>query len=180
MARGNFSKNEYLRPEIIEAFLAGKTGGELAEKYKQIPKATIYRWIKDVRDITGIDSKAGTNTRQPESDKATNPSHSQAKASLNIVTLPMSNTVEDTLPDFQYLKRKLRKIINTDGDDLSRNDGIRVNAINAYMKVVLAEIGNKQIALGDEDDLEEEQVDYSKLSEEELTELYQRKLKNLQ
>lgn len=174
MARGNFSKNEYLRPEIIEAFLAGKTGGELAEKYKQIPKATIYRWIKDARDI------AGTNIRQPESDKAAIPSHSQAKASLNIVTLPMSNTVEDTLPDFQYLKRKLRKIINTDGDDLSRNDNIRVNAISCYLKLVLAEYGNKQILSSEEEDDDSEQVDYSKLSEEELTELYQRKLKNLQ
>lgn len=170
MPRGNVSQYEYLRPEIIEKFLQGKTGSDLVAEYKQIPRATIYRWLKEVKELTETDA------RQTRGDEAVSQVESQSKPSLNIVTLPMSNTAEDSLPDFQYLKRKLRRIINTDGDDLSRNDGIRVNAINAYLKLVLVEIGNKQVLVEDEE-LEGEQIDYSKLSEEELTELYYRKLK---
>jgi hypothetical protein len=173
MPRGNVSKLEYLRPEIIEKYLSGKTGGELVAEYSQIPRATVYRWLKEVKDLTE------TPTRQPQSDEASTPTVSQSKASLSLVTLPMSDKVEDTLPDLQYLKRKLRKIINTDGDSLSKNDNIRVNAISCYLKVVVIEHGNKQIALEDEDDLQEEEIDYSKLSDEELTDLYHKKLKSI-
>lgn len=170
MPRGNVSKLDYLRPEIIEKYLNGKTGGELVAEYSQIPRATVYRWLKEVKDLTE------TPTRQLQSDEASVPSVSQSKASLSLVTLPMSDKVEDTLPDFQYLKRKLRKIINTDGDNLSRNDGIRVNAINAYLKLILAEVGNKQALVEDEDDGEEE-IDYKNKSYEELVEIYNRKIR---
>ncbi len=172
MPRGNVSQYEYLRPEIIEKYLQGKAGNELVAEYKQIPRATIYRWLKEVKDLTE------TNVRQPSSDERKHLAESQSKPNLNLVTLPVTDTVEDTLPDFQYLKRKLRRIINTDGDDLSSKDGIRVNAINAYLKLVLAEIGNRQAIESDSDDSEQETEDLSKLSDEELADYYHKKIKN--
>jgi hypothetical protein len=172
MPRGNVSQYEYLRPEIIEHFLQGVTGAELVAKYSQIPRATIYRWIKEVKDLTE------TNVRQPSSDERKRFTESQSKPNLNLVTLPVTDAVEDTLPDFQYLKRKLRRIINTDGDELSSKDGIRVNAINAYLKLILAEIGNRQLIENDNDDSEQETEDLSKLSNDELADYYHKKIKN--
>lgn len=170
MPRGNVSKYEYLRPEIIEKFLSGRTGGDLVAEYSQIPRATIYRWLKEVKELTE------TKVRQVDGDRTATPTASQSKPNLNIVTLPMSDKVEDALPDFQYLKRKLRRIINTDGDNLSSKDGIRVNAINAYLKLILAEIGNRQ-TIEDDEDTELEQEDYSNKSYEELVEIYNKKIK---
>lgn len=171
MPRGNVSKLDYLRPEIIAHFLEGKTGGELVADYPQVPRRTIYRWIKEVKDITG------TGLAQPRNDERSTLTECQKQPRANLVSLPMSDTVEDSLPDLQYLKRKLRRIINTDGDNLSKNDSIRVNAINTYLKVILAEYGDSKSALEEEDDQEDDEIDYSKLSDEELTEIYHRKLK---
>jgi hypothetical protein len=172
MPRRNVSKFDYLRPEIIESFLQGKTGGELVAEYPQIPRRTVYRWLKEVRDLTG------TPLTQPKNDKPTALSECQSGHRANLVVLPMSNTVEDTLPDLLYLKRKLRTIINTDGDNLSKNDGIRVNAINAYLKLVLAEFGNKNIAIEEDDDIEEAaEIDYDNMTEEELANLIHKKLR---
>jgi len=173
MPRGNVSKYEYLRPEIIEKFLAGKTGGELVAEYEQIPRRTVYRWIKEVKDVTGI------GLAQPERNEAEVSSICQSKPRANLTVLPMSNTTEDSLPDLLYLKRKLRSIISTDGDNLSRNDGIRVNAINAYLKIVMVEYGSKSpIIEDDEDELEEaSEIDYDSLSEEQLADLINRRLK---
>lgn len=43
MPRGNVSKLDYLRPEIIASFLEGKTGADLVADYPQVPRRTIYR-----------------------------------------------------------------------------------------------------------------------------------------
>lgn len=171
MPSGRVNPFEYLRPEIIEKFLAGKTGGDLVAEYQQIPRATIYRWLKDVKDLSE------TGARQRQSDEAEATTTSQKPSRLVLLTSPLSDKTEDSLPDILYLKRKLRAIINTDGADLDKNDSIRVNAINAYLKALSIEFGNKQALIDDDDDTQEEFTDYSKLSDEELTEIYHRKLK---
>ena len=173
MPRGNVSQHEHLRPEITERYLSGEPSADLVAEYSQIPKRTVYRWLKEAKDLNG------KVLAQKHFDKAVSEQQCQSNSSANLFLLPLSSTAEDSLPDFQYLKRKLRRIINTDGDDLSRNDNIRVNAINTYLKLVLAELGNRQALEDDEEDENaSEDEDFNKLSDEELAERYHKKIKN--